>query len=160
MLKTIPRPSFSSVLTMSGRLQAVVEQGLNLPPQLTVLVVHGGHVDEELALQQHVDVASLQTAPAALRLACGLVKLWRQVIQHGALVSPPRLHLDGEADEVTGETCDLNLGEEKERRNVQRQIHIYLQKVSFWLQSEMFFDIITILESQLIIDLSVSTVGC
>lgn len=140
---------------MSGRLQAVVEQGLNLPPQLPVLVVHGGNVDEELVLQQHVDVASLQTAPAALRLACGLVELWRQVVQHGALVSSPWLHLDGEADEITGETCDLNLGEEEERRNVQiqRQIHIYLQKVSFWLQSKMFFDIITILESQLTIDL-------
>lgn len=94
---------------MSGCLQAVVEQGLNLPPQLPLLAVCRGHVDEQLILQQHVDVSSLQTAPAALRLARGLVVLRRQVIQHGALVSPPRLQLNSEANEVTGETCDLNL---------------------------------------------------
>lgn len=97
--------------TVLGRLQAVVEQRLNLPPQLPVLVVHRGHVDEELVLQQHVDVPRLQAAPAALRLPRGLVVLWRQVVQHGALVSPPRLQLDGEADEVTGETCHPDLGQ-------------------------------------------------
>ena len=87
---------------MSGCFQAVVEQGLNLPPQLPVLTVRRGHVDEELVLQQHVDVSRLQAAPAALRPPRGLAELWRQVVEHGALVSPPRLHLDGEADKVAG----------------------------------------------------------
>lgn len=74
-----------------------------------------GHVDEELVLQQHVDVSSLQTAPAALGLARGLVVLRRQVVQHRALVAPPRLQLDGEADKVAGQTGDLDL----ERRTKQ-----------------------------------------
>lgn len=99
------------ISTISGCLQAAVEQGLNLPPQLPLLVVCRGHIDEQLVLQQHVDVSSLQTTPAALRPACGLVVLRRQVIQHRALVSPPRLQLNSEAEEVTGETCDLNLEE-------------------------------------------------
>lgn len=94
---------------MSGCFQAVVEQRLNLPPQLPVLVVRRGHVDEELVLQQHVDVSRLQPAPAALGPPRGFAELWRQVIEHRALVSPPRLHLDGEADKVTGETCHLDL---------------------------------------------------
>lgn len=94
---------------MSGCLQAIVEQGPNLPPQLPLLVVCRGHVDEQLVLQQHVDVSGLQATPAALRLACDLVVLRRQVIQHRALVSPPWLQLDREANKVTGETCDLNL---------------------------------------------------
>lgn len=96
---------------MSGRLQAVVEQGLDLPPKLPVLVVRRGHVDEELVLQQHVDVPRLQAAPAALRPPRGLAELCRQVVEHGALVSPLRLHLDGEAGEVAGETCHLHLRE-------------------------------------------------
>lgn len=97
---------------MSGCFQAVVEQGLNLPPQLPVLVVRRGHVDEELVLQQHVDVPRFQAAPAALRPPRGLAELWRQVVEHRALVPPPRLHLDGEAHEVTGETCHLDLKSE------------------------------------------------
>lgn len=98
---------------MPGRLQSVVEQGLDLAPQLAALVVHGGHVDEQLVLQQHVDVTSLQAAPSALRPARHLVELRRQVVQHGALVPPPRLQLDGEAHKVAGETCDLHLVEEE-----------------------------------------------
>lgn len=96
---------------MSGGFQAVVEQGLNLPPQLPVLVVRCGHVDEELVLQQHVDVPRLQAVPAAVRPPCGLVVLRRQVVEHGALVSAARLQLDGEAEEVAGEACHLDLGE-------------------------------------------------
>lgn len=111
-------PLHSSIHTMSGCLQAVVEQGPNLPPQFPLLVVCRGHVDEQLALQQHVDVSSLQTTPAALRLACDLVVLRRQVIQHRALVSPPRLQLNSEANKVTGETCDLNLEEGDEGEKV------------------------------------------
>lgn len=103
---------------MSGCLQAIVEQGPDLPPQLPLLVVCRGHVDEQLVLQQHVDVPGLQAAPAALRLACTLVVLWRQVIQHRALVPPPWLQLDSEANKVTGETCDLNLEEGDEEGNV------------------------------------------
>lgn len=100
---------------MAGRLQSVVEQGLDLAPQLAVLVVHGGHVDEQLVLQQHVDVTSLQAAPAALCPARRLVELRRQVVQHGALVPPPWLQLDSEAHKVAGEACDLHLvGEESE----------------------------------------------
>ena len=79
---------------MSGCLQAAVEQGPNLPPELPLLAVCRGHIDEQFVLQQHVDVSGLQTSPAALRLACGLVVLWRQVIQHSSLVSPPWLQLD------------------------------------------------------------------
>lgn len=101
----------SSIRTMSGCLQAVVEERPNLPPQLPLLVVCRGHVDEQLVLQQHVDVPSLQTAPAALRLARGLVVARRQVIQHRALVSPPRLQLDCEANKVTGEARHLDLQE-------------------------------------------------
>lgn len=90
-------------------LQSVVEQGLDLASQLTVLVVGGGHIDEQLILEQHVDVTSLQAAPAALRPACGRVELRRQVVQHGALVPPPWLQLNGEADKIAGETCNLHL---------------------------------------------------
>lgn len=97
--------------TISGCLQAIVKQGLNLPPQLPLLVVCRRHIDEQLILQQHVDMSSLQATPAALRLARGLVVLRRQVIQDGALVAPSRLQLNSEAKEVTGETCDLNLKE-------------------------------------------------
>lgn len=94
---------------MSGCLQAVVKERPNLPPQLPLLVVCGGHIDEQLVLQQHVDVSSLQTTPAALRLARDRVVPRRQVIQHGPLVSPPRLQLNSEANEVTGEARHLNL---------------------------------------------------
>lgn len=111
-------PLLSSIRTMSGCLQAIVEQGPNLPPQLPLLVVCRGHVDEQLVLQQHVDVSGLQATPAALRLARDLVVLRRQVIQHRALVSPPWLQLDREANKVTGETCDLNLEEGDKGGNV------------------------------------------
>lgn len=100
---------------MSGGLQAVVEQGPDLSPQLPVLVVGRGHVEEELVLQQHVDVSRLQAAPAAPRPARGPAELRRQVVQHRALVAPPRLHLDGETQEVAGETGDLDLDTERER---------------------------------------------
>lgn len=60
---------------MSGRLQAGVEQGLYLSPQLPILVVRCGHVDEELVLQQHVDMPGLQATPAAHGPTCGLVEL-------------------------------------------------------------------------------------
>lgn len=98
---------------MSGCLQAAVRQGLDLPPQLPLLVVSRGHIDEEFVLQQHVDVSGLQTTPAARGPARGLAVLWRQVVQHRALVTPPRLQLDREADRITGETCNLNLEEEE-----------------------------------------------
>lgn len=104
-----------SFLTMPWCLQSVVEQGLDLAPQLTILVVDGGHIDEQLVLEQHVDVSSLQAIPAALRAAGRLVELRRQVIQHGALVPPPWLQLNGEADKIAGETCNLHLVGEDSR---------------------------------------------
>lgn len=60
---------------MPRRLQSVVEQPLDLASQLTILVVDGGHIDEQLILEQHVDVTSLQAVPAALSLTCGPVEL-------------------------------------------------------------------------------------
>lgn len=96
---------------MSGCLQAAVGQGLDLPPQLPLLAVSCGHIDEEFILQQHVDVSGLQTTPAARRLAYTLVVLRRKVVQHRALVTPPRLQLNCEANHITSETCDLNLEE-------------------------------------------------
>lgn len=95
--------------TLPGRLQAAVEQRPDLPPQLALLGVRRGHVDEQLVLQQHVDVSRLQAAPAALRAPRGRVVLRRQVVQHRALVPPPRLQLDGDADALAGEAGDLNL---------------------------------------------------
>lgn len=94
---------------MSGCLQAAVGQCLDLPPQLPLLIVSSRHVDEELVLQQHVDVSGLQTTPAARCPARGLVVFRCQVIQHRALVTPPRLQLDGEANDIAGETCHLDL---------------------------------------------------
>lgn len=67
---------------MSGSLQAAVEHGFNLPPQLSVLAVRRCHIDEQLVLQQHVDVSGFQTVPAALSATCGLVVLWSQVVKH------------------------------------------------------------------------------
>lgn len=99
---------------MSGRLQAAVGQSPELPPQLPLLAVRRGHIDEEFILQQHVNVSGFQTTPAAHRPACGLVVLGRQVVQHRALGTPPWFQLDGEADHIAGETRNLNLstGEE------------------------------------------------
>lgn len=107
----------SSIHTMSGCLQAVVKERPDLPPQLPLLVVCCGHIDEQLVLQQHVDVSSLQTTPTALRLARDLVVPRRQVIQHRPLVSPPRLQLNSEANKVTGEARHLNLQEGDSEEN-------------------------------------------
>lgn len=111
-------PLLPLICTVSGCLQSVVVPGFNLPPQLPFLAVCCGHIDEQLVLQQHVDVSSLQATPASLSLACSLDILGCQVIKHRALVSPPRLQLDGEAEEVTGETCDLDLEEGDEEEKV------------------------------------------
>lgn len=99
-------------------LQSIVEQGLDLASKFTFLVVDGGHIDKQLVLEQHVNVTSLQATPAALCPACSPIELRRQVIQYRALVSSPGLQLNGEADKVAGETCNLHLvGEDRRGRD-------------------------------------------
>lgn len=100
-------------LTVSRRLQSAVQQGSDLTPDLPLLAVLGGHVDEQLVLQQHVDVPGLQAAPAALRPARRQVVFWSQVVQNRAFVPPSGLQLDGETQELRGEACDLHLEGER-----------------------------------------------